>query len=1391
MIFFILVFLLSLSVVNGQPEWSDNSTNSTESGEAVEFRLKWADDIGLSGYVFSTNNTGTWENETWTPFDFWTDNFDNADDYQITPTYEGSNESAHPDVLYFPDGWGNDANGNAWKYWMAMVPLPDWSNSYERPSILVSNNSLTWQVPAGLTNPIDIPQGVSDADPELYYDASSDVLWIYYIDYSSSNFWLRRRNSTDGINWGSEETILTTGYPELMSPTLLEESGVLYMWTVNGSGGQGSRSLELRTSTDGGKSWSSPIKCSVTGGPSGYDIWHPNVNYNNELGVYWMLMTYRQDYVNHKLRFLESTDKVNWQAYDFSDIGLDPSSSGWDNQDIYRSAGIIDETSNTYHLWYSACNGIGSWTGGYNAFHIGYTNATYGGAAWSNVIKTLNPTPGVLVQWKVYANDTNNNWNESEVFSLVTTGEGITTTTIPMISMGPQYSDNSTSSTFAAKPVEFRLKWTDDIGVSGYIFSFDDATGNFVNDSWREFYLRPSSYSTFSDGNAFVINPTNAWDNGLYDNSTHSTLNASAGAGVSNQANLIVDFTNVSVDSMFYYTWAGSAGGDIKLYLMRGGSWSLVDSTFPTFFVTESRRIREYYLQDGVFQALFVITGGGSGGNVELKISDLFISGESIPNGTRAWSNVTKVVDSTVGEMIRWKVYANNTSDGWNVSDEFSFMTTDGAPPQWSDNSTNFMIAGQPIEFRLRWTDNIGLDSYIFSLDNCIGSFANITKSTFPIGGTEDWSNVTQIIDATVGCTIRWKFYANDTNNNWNVSDGFSFVSVYELPPEWSNLRHEPSNVTESDPVDIKVEWFDYEYLDTVIIYENSTGAWEEHVCNLVTGVCSGEILGSSFFVFLGMTSTFISLAIIRAKKRKLSGKFKTVLTFTTVILIIFLISMLLFPEIPERISKTLMRLGIIPMAVSREFTHTIPASNLDVGEVVGYYSYANDSLGNENTTENRTFIVRGITSYLVGYWNFDEGSGNMTYDSSDYGNNGTLGDGTCSPGSGTCPNWTSDCHSGSCLNFDGVDDYVFVSNSPSLAFDYDTFTILVWVKTLDNYKVIFDKYDWSVAIAVWDYANFYMWADVGSDVDLYSTTNISDGGWHHIAAVRDKPNNIVRLFVDGVEEANATDGVTAIDTTGDIYIGSSYWVGEYFNGTIDEVKVYNNALSAEGIMSEYLHGVPVTTTTTSTSTTTSTTTTTPTETTTVSDGGNGDVTTTTPNETNVTTTTVPPATTTTPPVTTTTIATPTTSPPATTRACASTGQACSSDTDCCYGYCCDNVCSDEECEEVAGINTMYIALIVIGALIPTGYFIYTKVLGKKIPFGFKPSKPSLSVKLQRETAYLRMASQRLKVRGYNVAEAENELTLADNAFRKGLKKLATSHLKRAREILERISRGR
>ena len=73
----------------------------------------------------------------------------------------------------------------------------------------------------------------------------------------------------------------------------------------------------------------------------------------------------------------------------------------------------------------------------------------------------------------------------------------------------------------------------------------------------------------------------------------------------------------------------------------------------------------------------------------------------------------------------------------------------------------------------MRWTDNANLSGYIFSFDNGTGSFVN--DGFIEMNGTEDWSNVTKSVNSTVNSTIRWKVYANDTSDNWNETDVFSY----------------------------------------------------------------------------------------------------------------------------------------------------------------------------------------------------------------------------------------------------------------------------------------------------------------------------------------------------------------------------------------------------------------------------------------------------------------------------------------------------------------------------------------------------------------------------------------------------------------------------------------
>ena len=161
-----------------------------------------------------------------------------------------------------------------------------------------------------------------------------------------------------------------------------------------------------------------------------------------------------------------------------------------------------------------------------------------------------------------------------------------------------------------------------------------------------------------------------------------------------------------------------------------------------------------------------------------LKFSSCSCSGSCRGNDIKIEEDIDSEVFGTLNaDDCEIKYIINITSGGrienlGEIQTEIQNLTneTDIEPPLWIENSINSTLAGTPIEHSVLWSD-ANLSGYIFSFDNCEGLFVNDTW--IPFEG--NWSNVTKIVNSTVNCTINWMVYANDTSNNWNVTDLFSY----------------------------------------------------------------------------------------------------------------------------------------------------------------------------------------------------------------------------------------------------------------------------------------------------------------------------------------------------------------------------------------------------------------------------------------------------------------------------------------------------------------------------------------------------------------------------------------------------------------------------------------
>lgn len=212
-------------------------------------------------------------------------------------------------------------------------------------------------------------------------------------------------------------------------------------------------------------------------------------------------------------------------------------------------------------------------------------------------------------------------------------------------------------------------------------------------------------------------------------------------------------------------------------------------------------------------------------------------------------------------------------------------------------------------------------------------------------------------------------------------------------------------------------------------------------------------------------------------------------------------------------------------------------------------------------TTSGSSSGGGGMPDGLVAAYGFDEGSGASVADASGSGNGGTI--------SGA--SWSTSGKFGKALDFDGVNDRVTVADSNSLDLTSSGMTLSAWVKpdTVDDYQTVLMKEGTSdMAYGLYSSTNtgnrpsFQFYGN-----QLLGPSAVSAGSWVHLAGTYD--GSMMRIYVDGVQVATDPDSDPVPATSNQLSIGRSSMWGEYFDGLIDEVRIYDRTLTQAEIQTD------------------------------------------------------------------------------------------------------------------------------------------------------------------------------------------------------------------------------
>lgn len=257
--------------------------------------------------------------------------------------------------------------------------------------------------------------------------------------------------------------------------------------------------------------------------------------------------------------------------------------------------------------------------------------------------------------------------------------------------------------------------------------------------------------------------------------------------------------------------------------------------------------------------------------------------------------------------------------------------------------------------------------------------------------------------------------------------------------------------------------------------------------------------------------------------------------------------------------------------------TKNLPAGSVITGITNSLFTISGSSYGffgsiDEVRTYNRPLSASEVQQLYqwapgpVGYWDFNEGSGDTAFDKSGNGYNGTLND---------SPTWTQGKYGGG-IEFDGTNNRsvdITGASASSLELNHESITLSAWVKPRVNgvssgivrkgQGTMRSGYGYMITSGnqvMMIYSDTY---DSGDHRASFGSTNADE--WIYITQVIDKENNIAKGYINGIYQTSMSiAGIASVNS------GHSFVIGEDnaydANAVIDEVKIYNYARTAEQI---------------------------------------------------------------------------------------------------------------------------------------------------------------------------------------------------------------------------------